>query len=388
MKAVVSGAGIAGLSAALALSRAGWQVILLEKAPGLRDGGYMLDFYGPGYEAAQDLGVLEGLRAAARPVGRLDFVDGDGRPGSSMDYQQIRRATGDKLFPILRGDIERTLHAALPDQVSLRYVTTITGLENRADGVRLTLRDGAVLDADLLVGAEGIHSSTRQKVFGDEHAFIRPLGFHTSAYFFGSAQVAAELAGDFKMVAIKERLVGLYEVEPNQIMVFFVLRAEGVERPRDPRPVLSRAFGDLGWVVPAALAAMPGPDEIYYDVVAQIVMPRWHDKRVVLIGDAAHAVSLVAGQGASLAIAGGRALGQALDGTGDIEGALARYEAQLRPLVLDKQRAGRRMADWFVPKSRAHVWMRDLTVNVMNWPPLAGLIGRYFSVSSKGFSLR
>ena len=388
MKAIISGAGIAGLTAALALAREGWSVTVLEKAPGLRAGGYMLDFYGPGFEAAEDLGLIGALREKARSVGRLDFVDARGRVGSSMDYQQIRRAAGDKLFPILRGDIERALHAALPEAVELRYGSSIAALDNRTDGISATLASGERLDADLLVGADGIHSATRGLVFGDESQFIRPLGYHTAAYFFESAAVAAALDGDFKLAAIRQRLVGLYEVEPNQIMAFFVLRADGLERPRDPRQVLKEGFGDLGWVVPQALAGMPGPEDIYYDVVAQIEMPRWHDNRVVLIGDAAHAVSLVAGQGASLAIAGGRALGQALSGTGTIEVALDRFETQLRPLVLEKQQAGRRMADWFVPASDGHVWLRDVTVNVLNWPPLAGLIGRFFAVSPKGFSLK
>ncbi len=388
MKAIVSGAGIAGLSAAIALHRAGWKVTVLERAPGLRAGGYMLDFYGPGYAAADALGFLGALKAKARPVGKLHFVDPEGRVRSSMDYQQIRRATGDQLFPILRGDVERVLHAAVPDSVAIRYATTIVALENRGDGVGLELEDGAVEAADLLVVAEGVHSRSRHLVFGEESRFIRPLGFHTAAYFFTSSEVAATLAGDFKMVAVRGRLLGLYEVSPGQIMVFFVFRADGLDRPRDPGPSLRRAFGDLGWVVPQVLAGMPDPAEVYHDVVAQIAMPRWHDQRVVVIGDAAHAVSLVAGQGASLAIAGARALGQALAGTGDVDAALTRYEAQFRPLVLDKQQAGRSMADWFVPKSMAHAWMRDLTVNVMNWPPLAGLIGRYFAVSPKGFSIK
>lgn len=388
MRAIISGAGIAGLSAALGLQRAGWAVTLLEKAPGLRDGGYMLDFYGPGFEAAADLGVIGALEAKARRVGQIDFVDRRGRTSSSMDYKQISRATQGKLFPILRGDIERALHDALPEPTKVRYGSSIAAIDNRGDGVSVTLNDGSTLDADMLVGADGIHSYTRSLIFGAEEQFIRPLGYHTAAYFFESAEVAAALGGDFKMMAIKERLVGLYEVEPDQIMAFFVLRAETLERPRDPSPILQEAFGDLGWVVPEVLAGMPKPDEIYYDVVAQIAMPRWYDKRVVLIGDAAHAVSLVAGQGASLAIAGGRALGQVMADTTNVDMALERFETQLRPLVLDKQQAGRNMADWFVPRSAAHVWLRDLTVNVMNWPPLAGLIGRYFAVSSKGFSLR
>src|SRR5690606_21150151 len=186
----------------------------------------------------------------------------------------------------------------------------------------------------------------------------------------------------------KGRMMGLYEVEKDQIMAFFAMRGEGSGRPDDPRGRLQAAFGDLGWVVPEVLAGAPGPEEIYYDVVAQIEMESWHRGRTVLVGDAAYAVSLMAGQGASLAMAGGRALGQVLKGAEDVGAALMRFETELRPLVEEKQQAGRRMANWFVPASGAHVVLRDLAVNAMNWPPLNGLIGRFFSVSSKGFSLR
>lgn len=387
MKAIISGAGIAGLTTALALDRAGWQVEVLEKAPHLRAGGYMLDFFGPGFEAAEDLGLIDALRAHARGVGKVDFVDGRGRIGSRMDYRQIGEATGGRLFPILRGDIEKVLHGALPERVEVNYGASIAALTNRDDGVALTLDDGRDMQADLLVGADGIHSNVRRLVFGPEGHFIRPLGFHTAAYFFESASVARALDGDFRMMTVKDRMMGLYAVEGERIMAFFAMRAEGVERPDDPRGRLEAAFGDLGWVVPEVLAGTPGPEDIYYDVVAQIEMERWHRGRAVLVGDAAYAVSLMAGQGASLAMAGGRALGQVLTAGRDVGAALMRFETELRPLVEEKQQAGRRMANWFVPASGAHVVLRDMGVKLVSWKPLSGLIGRFFSVGSKGFSL-
>jgi 2-polyprenyl-6-methoxyphenol hydroxylase-like FAD-dependent oxidoreductase len=387
MKAIVSGGGIAGLAAALSLAQKRWDVLVLEKAASLRTGGYMLDFFGPGFDAAGDLGVLDDLRQKARGVGKVDFIDATGRTRSSVNYAHIRRATQDKLFPILRGDIERVLHSALPATVGIRYGTSIVSVENFGGGVSVALSNGGALEADLLVGAEGIHSATRKLVFGPEEKFIRPLGFHTAGYFFESARVAAALEGDFKMMAIKGRMIGLYEVDPNQIMAFFVMRSRDEAPPTDPRSALLEGFGDLGWIVPEALAAMPEPQEIYFDVVAQIEMPCWHRERTVVIGDAAYAVSLLAGQGASLALAGGRALGQVLGGEGSIEEKLQRFDARLRPLVLEKQGAGRRSAQWFVPQTEAHAVLRDVAVNITNWPIFAGLLGRFFSVSSKGFSL-
>lgn len=387
MKAIISGAGIAGLSSALALHRAGWEVTVLERAPGLRSGGYMLDFFGPGYEAAEALGVIDALKAHGDDVEHVDFVNADGRLGSSMDYGRMREAAGGKLFPILRGDIEKVLYEALPDSADLRFSTELAAVNETGRGVAAKLSDGKEIEADLLVGADGIHSLTRKLVFGPEQDFLRFLGFHTAAYFFDSQTVSRALGGQFKMMAIPAGMAGFFDVGSGRIMAFFVMRAESEKRPVDPRGKLNAAFGDLGWVLPEALAKAPDND-IYYDVVAQVEMPAWHKGRVMLVGDAAYAVSLLAGQGASLAIAGGRALGQVLEGTSDIEAALARMDRQLRPLVAEKQRAGRRMANWFVPKSHLHEAVRDLAVNAMNWPPLAGLLGQFFSFSSKGFSLR
>ena len=99
MKAIISGAGIAGLSTAIALGRIGWDVTLLEKAPSLRVGGYMLDFFGPGYEAAEDLGLIAALKAHARGGGKVDFVNGTGRIGSQMSYEQIGAAANAPCSP-------------------------------------------------------------------------------------------------------------------------------------------------------------------------------------------------------------------------------------------------------------------------------------------------
>ena len=125
--------------------------------------------------------------------------------------------------------------------------------------------------------------------------------------------------------------------------------------PGDCRVAIQRAYAGLGWVVPQALANCTGGDEIYYDQVAQIEVPHWSSGRVTLIGDACHAVSLLAGQGASLAVAGAFVLAETLARAHDIDSALARYEAQFQPVVTEIQRVARRGMHWFLPESRRQV---------------------------------
>ena len=286
----------------------------------------------------------------------------------------------------MRGDIEAVLLEKLPPGVSLHYGSTIRAIDNRPDGVTVRLAQGGEESADLLVGADGIHSEVRRLVFGPEAEFVRFLGYHTAAYFFRDEAASRAVGAGMRLLTVPNRFVGLYAIGDGRLASFFVYRAPTTELPADPRATLRKTYGDLGWLVPAMLAAAPEPQEIYYDVVAQTVMPHWHQGRVVVIGDAAYAVSLLAGQGASLAIAGGNALAQVLAG-GEVEAGLQRLEDTLRPLVLQKQLSGRRTADWFVPPSRAHIIFRDVFLNAVNNPLLVGLLGRFVGASSKGFSL-
>jgi 2-polyprenyl-6-methoxyphenol hydroxylase-like FAD-dependent oxidoreductase len=387
MKALVAGAGIAGLAAALSLNRRGWHVEIVERARNFRSGGYMIDFFGPGFDAAERLGLLPALERHCSDIDKVDWVGPDGRLDAKLNYRLMQRAAHGRLFPLLRGDVEEVLRDALPAEIGVRFGTSVTAVAQDDAGVQATLSDGNVTTADLLVGADGIHSTVRQALFGAERRFLRPLGYRTAAYFFEDAEVARKLGGTFSIMTLPGRLAGFYEAKPGRLASFFVRTDDGLEPDHDPAATLRARFGDLGWVVPAALDAAPPTAEIYEDVVAQVEMPRWSDGRVVLIGDAAYAVSLVAGQGASMALAGGTLLGELLTPGTAIEPALREMEARLRPAVLKKQRSGRRTARWFVPATPLHIALRNLAFRAMNTRLLSGLLSKVFSLDSKGFAI-
>jgi 2-polyprenyl-6-methoxyphenol hydroxylase-like FAD-dependent oxidoreductase len=377
MKAVICGAGIAGLALAHRLATLGWEVVVLEKASGPRTQGYMIDFFGPGYDAAEAMGVLPRLHELGYQVAEARYVDRTGRRRASLRFRQFARSVDGRLISIMRPDLERALREQLPDGVELRYGTTVTSVDNSSDGVRVTLPEGGSLAADLLVGADGIHSAVRRTVFGDESLFFRYLGFHTAAFTFTDPEIHRQVENRFCLTDTVGRQVGFYGLRDGSVAAFTVQRTPDAALPADPQAAVRRVYSGLGWVVPRALARCPPADEVYYDQVAQIEMSRWSRDRVVLVGDACQAVSLLAGQGASLGIAGAYVLadqlgriGSADNAAGDIAGVLERYEQLWRPVVAEKQQVARNGARWFVPDNRLQLWLRRAAVKLARLPGL------------------
>ena len=136
--------------------------------------------------------------------------------------------------------------------------------------------------------------------------------------------------------------------------------------------MLRSRYRNLGWVCPAALRQCP--KDFYYDQVAQIRMPRWHTNRVVLLGDAAAAVSLLAGQGASLGMAAAYVLADELMKRQDLGQALDAFETRIRPSVSAGQGAGVSAARWFVPATRYAALVRRTMIRLEGIPGMERLI--------------
>ncbi|MBQ0983095.1 FAD-dependent monooxygenase [Streptomyces sp. F63] len=379
MKALVCGAGIAGLTLAVRLLDQGWEVHVVDKAPGPRGQGYMIDFFGPGHEALTAMGLRPRLRQLAHPASEFSYVDGAGRRVTAVDYARFRKAAGGGLVSIMRPDLELLLREAVGDRATLQYGTTVESVE--ADGGSVTLSDGTRTTADLVVGADGIHSRVRSLVFGPERDHFRYLGMHTAAFVFEDEEVFRRMRDRFALTDTLHRQMGFYGLEQGRVAVFTVHRTGDPSLPADPRAALRREFEGLGPLVRRALDRCPPGEEVYYDQVAQIDAPRWRSGRVVLLGDAAHAVSLIAGQGASLGVGGAYVLAERLrvagatGAAGAVATALAEYEQRWRPVAGEVQtRARQRVGEWFLPTSPARLLLRRWGLRAMNLPVLDRLL--------------
>ncbi|WP_145772515.1 FAD-dependent monooxygenase [Micromonospora olivasterospora] len=379
---MIVGAGIAGLAAALRLGRSGWDVLVVEKAPGPRGGGYVVNFSGVGYEAAGRLGILPDLERAEQPTPELVYVDESGRRVAALPPEAHAALVGGASVTLLRGDLEAALHRALSDRARLRFGTTVTRLDQDDDGVDVGFSDGTDGRFDLVVGADGLHSQVRAAVFGPEERFRADLGHAVISCLLPEPPRAARLdAAQSVGVGLVGRGVGITPTADGRCAAFFAFRTDDVERDlrEGPVPTLRRVYGDLGWVVPDLLTAVAKEDSIYFDRICQIRMERWHQGRVVLLGDSAWCVSLFAGSGSSLAVGGAELLGDVLDRHhGDPSGALAAWEAEFRPLVLSRQREALRATAMFVAPNATALWLRTMAFRLSGSRPVRWAGRRFF----------
>lgn len=374
MKALICGAGIAGLTLACRLHQHGWQVTVVDHAPGPRQQGYMIDFSGPGFEAITAMGLRRRLLELASGVEEFRYVDTTGRIRVRLDYSRFVTALDGEIVSIMRPALEQLLREALDDTVQVRYGVTVEEVVEQKHTTAALLSDGSREHADLVVGADGIHSRIRALAFGPEEQFLRHLGMHTAAFVFSDQDLFEEVRGRFVLTETLDRQLGVYGLEDGRVAAFAVHRSTD-DLPADPRQVLRYRMTGMGELVERALAQCPPPEQLYYDQVAQILMPRWTAGGTALVGDAAYAVSLVAGQGASLGIAGAYVLAEMLAPGGPVPEALAEYERRWRPVATGIQHSARdRVIEWFLPTSYIRLLVRRWGFRAMRLPGLSRLM--------------
>lgn len=375
--AIVVGAGIAGLAAALRLHRAGWSAVVVERAPARRSSGYMVNLIGGGFDAVEQLGLLPEL--AKRDLGAFSsvLVRADGSEKFTVPQAIVEAAQGSRAMSVFRGDLETVLFEAVEGTAEFRFGTTVTAAAQETDGVIATLSDGSTLHANLLVGADGLHSSVRRLVFGEESRFRVDMDHMVGA--FPLRRVPQGLAeGSGTTFIGPHRTAAVINLGPGRSSAFFAYRSADTEADlgRGSVAALGEAFGDLGGGVPDALEQLrEDPGEAYFDSVSQIRMDAWSSGRVVLLGDAAWCVTLFAGYGAGLALAGADELGAALE-RHEVPQALAEWEAELRPEVAKRQALARRGIVQFAPPTKFHVWLSDMMMRSIALPGIRQLVQR------------
>lgn len=352
MRALIIGGGVAGLATALALRDAGVEAEVLERrAPGTDAGGSYLTLAPNGMSAAAAVGVDADVATRGFPTDANLLVGATGRALGTVSIG-VPLASGTRGITIRRADLVRVLS----EHAERRGITVRRGAEvRRVSGGRVELGNGERLEADLLVGADGIRSVVRSSV-DPAAAAPRYVGLTN----FGGITERTALARDLRprawtMVFGRRAFFGAHPTPSGDVVWF-------VNVPEPPIPSAVRAArSDAQWrdrlvalleedAGPAAELVGTGRLELTGDSTYDLPrVRRWRSGATVLIGDAAHAPSPSSGQGASIALEDAVVLARELGGGTDVPAALERFESARRRRVERIVATGARSSSGKIP---------------------------------------
>ncbi len=337
--ALVIGAGIAGPVAAMALRKAGIQLTVHEAHPGSTEGvGTFLTIASNGIDALRAIGAHQPVLAAGFPTPAIMLRSTTGKNLGGA-RTGLTLPDGTTSHTLKRADLYQALYQeAARRGIRVQHGKRLTAAEQTSDGVRAVFEDGSDAVADVLIGADGIHSTVRKLIDpaapAPTYTGLVNLGGYTRG-----AEVDAE-PGSYTMIFGKRAFFG-YVLAPSGEVWWFA----NIPRPDKPARGEAEAITPAQWqhTLAGLYAADTGPAArlVSATATADIMkagpvhsipyLPAWHNDRMIVIGDAAHAPTPTSGQGASLAIEDAVVLAQCLRDLPTPEHALARFEALRRP---------------------------------------------------------
>lgn len=377
--ALISGAGVAGPAAAYWLSAAGWETTIVEKAPSPRAGGYVIDFWGLGYDLAERMGLLEDIEAVGYHVRELNVVGDRGERIAGFGTSVFNELTGGRFVTLARTDLsDLLLDAAAGKDTDVVFGNEIVALRQDPGGVDVEMASGSRRRFDLVVGADGLHSGVRKLAFGPEQQFEKPLGYAVAA--FETEAYRPRDPDTYLMHTRPGRMLGRFTLRDDRTLFLFVFAYEG-EIPTgmgEQKALVEDRYRGDGWETDRVLGRLQDAEDVYLDRLSQIDVPTWWNGRIALAGDAAFCVSLLAGQGSALAIVAGYVLaGEIAQANGEIGVGLAAYERRLRPYIATKQAGAARFAGALAPRTRFGLWFRNMVIRSLGIPGAARLaVGR------------
>ena len=324
---LISGAGIAGLTTAYWLDKYGYNVTIVEKDEASRDGGYKVDVRGVALEVTKKMGIYSALLKNNVNIQKSQVVTSRLKVLEFDDDVLGHSSDGD--IEVNRWDLCEIISNAT-NGVNVVYGDSITQIDSETGMV--SFENMPDRRYDIVIGADGTYSNVRKLVFGEHSQFLKETGLHFCVF---PTDNFLNLSDTEIVYLEKGKFLAAYAVKDSSYACLTFHGAEKRFVAADKKKTFGEQFTNIGWKASDFVERMQASDQCYFGSINQIRMKKWHQGRVVLVGDAAHAAHGIA---TSMAIVGSYVLAkEIMKAEGDTEGAFQNYEDALREFVENGQ---------------------------------------------------
>lgn len=363
MKALVIGAGIGGLATALALRKVGCDTEIYEKAPELRPVGAGLTLWSNGVRALRELGREEAAVKAGCGIRIYGTRNAQGRTLSQVNAQDVSKRAGAPSICIHRGDLQQVLL----DGQTVHCGAELTGLQQDPEGVTATFADGRTARGDFLVGADGLHSRTRELLRG--RLPLRYAGYTSWRMVVRPENFPLEVDHGLLILGPGSE-VGIMAVGQGRVYSFATRPAPPGEKLPSSKEALLQRFGRYAEPVPTLIACVREEDIIHTDIYDRPPADLWGGGRVTLVGDSIHPTTPNLGQGACQALESAVWLAYAVKTSARLEDGLRAYERARRARTAMVTNRSWSTGKLLTVSHPLLVWLRD---TLMALPPVGRL---------------
>jgi 2-polyprenyl-6-methoxyphenol hydroxylase-like FAD-dependent oxidoreductase len=342
MRIIIVGAGIGGLTLANLLQNDNHELIIVEKARLIEPVGYAVGVWKNGTDVLNKLGLLQEFKNNSFIAQFQKTYTPSGKLLRTTCFSNLNKKFGDAIRFIHRADLYKILYNNLKtNKYKIHLNSTVSQLSQKDNIVYVTLSNGEMLQADFLIGADGVNSSIRQLIFPNEDCIKKHEVIFST--FTVNNCLSEPLMGTEEIIG-KGTFIGIYPYSENKYGIYASLKHSLDEPIKNDITKIKENFKNFGEKVDAIFNSVNENTSVFSDYIREISLAKWYHEKVILIGDAAHALLPTTGQGLSAAMEDAYELHKAIfaeTDEKDIENKLKKFQkkrsTKLKPVIRDSR---------------------------------------------------